>query len=109
MSNRFESGDVFVHTGFLREHVSKLRAERKIALELRENVEAMKYLVELDELYRIQAILHETDLMVEYFGKMADSIENISDEATYLSRTMGGLIEDDTENTRNTVRKTFSL
>ena len=100
---------IFVNTGFLREHVLKLRTEKKIALELRENVEAMKYLVELDELYKIQAILRDIDMMIDYFEKMADSMDTIGNEAVYLSRTIGGIVQDDTDATKSVVSKEIAL
>jgi hypothetical protein len=111
VSTRVDEGALFVNTGYLRDHVSKLRAQKKIALELRENVEKMKKLSdpESDSYYKFNSILREIEKMIGYFEKMADSLDDISDEATRLSRTMGRIIEDDIESTNFESSKAFSL
>lgn len=100
---------MFVDTGLLRDHVSKLREEKKIASELYENVVAMKSLSDPTIAYQYDSIIRDIEQMIEYFDRMAISLAHIDDEAVQLSHVLKDLIEDDTENVRRTTSNTYML
>ena len=103
-----ESG-LFVDTGLLRDHVSKLRNEKKIASQLYANTVAMKGLDVQNSSYQYDLILRDIDQLVVYFKKMADLLDHVDDEAVQLSRMVGGMIENDSERIQKIVSNTFML
>lgn len=99
----------FVDTGLLRDHVSKLRQQKKIASRLYENVAAMKRLSDPSVAYQYNSILRDIQQMIDYFDRMAKELDHIGDEAVELSHRIGEMIEDSTEKTRRTISKNFML
>ena len=87
----------FVDAGLLRDHVSKLRQEKKMASELYRKVATMKSQADPAVAYQYDPVLRDIEQLVEYFGRTADLLAHINDEAVHLSRELRGLIEDDTE------------
>ena len=106
--NNYSNG-VFVNTGFLRDHVSKLCEQKKLATILYENVVAMKSHGDPTVSYQYDSILQDVEQLMEYFGRMAKLLADVNDEAVQLNNELGGLIEDDADNTRHTVSSTFML
>lgn len=100
---------VFVDAGLLRDHVSKLRNERKIALELYESVVAMRNLSDPETNYQYSPLLADIYQLVDYFTVMARKLDEISDDAVLLQKRIEGILVQDTIELRNTVKKTFSL
>ena len=100
---------MFVDTGLLRDHVSKLREKRKTAIRLYESVLDIKNadLPACD--YRYRTILRDIEQLIEYFDRMADLLSNVSDDAVELSQKIGNLIQDDADNTRYIVNDNFML
>jgi hypothetical protein len=109
VSRRSNSDGVFVDTGYLRDHISNLRNERKIALELYNTVKDMKANCDPSTAYQYDLILRDINQLVSYFESMARSLSHIDDQATQLSFTISDLIEDDTENTRRTASNAIHL
>ncbi len=114
MSTGYSEDNTFVDTGYLRDHVSNLRQEKKIALELYEKVKAIKSLFDptmCDPLiiHRCNVLLGDIERLSGYFGRMADTLEHIDDEVVQLSRALGNLIEEDTERTNYIVSNTIHL
>lgn len=99
----------FVDTGLLRDHVSKLRQQKKIASRLYENVAAMKRLSDPSVAYQYNSILRDIQQMIDYFDRMAKELDHIGDEAVELSHRIGKIIEESTERTRSTTSKNFML
>ena len=99
----------FVDTGFLRNHISELRREKQIALELHENVKNMKGLSDPTVSYQYDSILRNIEQLIEYFDRMAKSLSHIDDEAVQLSQKLGSIIENDTELTEKKVSSKFVL
>ena len=97
MSRGYNTNGLFVDTGLLRDHVSKLREQKKTASGLYEMLLAMRGADEPSAVGRYDRILREVERLVEYLGRMADVLENASDDAVEMSRELGGLIRDDAD------------
>ncbi|MBQ6825010.1 MAG: hypothetical protein IJP27_10175 [Clostridia bacterium] len=96
-------------TGMLRDHVSKLRQKKRIAIELYENVAMMRTLSDPALAYQYTSILSDIQKMIDYFTRMPDALAQIEDEATLLSQDVGGIIETHTEDVRRAVSSSFAL
>ena len=108
--SRYRHGNgLFVDTRFLRDHVAKLREDRKLASRLYDQVAAMKRCSDPSSAYQYDAILRDIDQLEEYFRRMASFLDHVDDEAVRLSHELGERIEDDTENTRRTASGNFML
>ena len=109
MINGNNISGLFVDTGLLRNHVSKLREEKKMATRLYENVVAMKTISDPTVTYQYDTILRDIEQLVEYFDRMAILLDDITDDAIRLSHEMGTLIEDDTASTRHIISDNYLL
>lgn len=99
----------FVDTGLLRDHVSKLREQRNTAARLQANVMAMKNCSDPSDSYRYNSLLCDIERLIEYLDRMANVLSVTCDDAIALSRELGGLIYDDTVQTRHSISKSFTL
>ena len=108
MSNRHNNG-LFVDTGLLRDHVSKLREERKLACKLYDTVLAMRRMSDPSVAYQYNSILRDVEQLIEYFGRMADLLSTASDEAVQMSRQIGSLIQDETEYAHHVTNQNIML
>ena len=109
MSKDFNNDALFVDTGCLRDHVSKLREEKKLAARLYENVLVLRRLSDPSTSYQYNSILRDVNQMIEYFERMASVLNRIDDEAIRLSREIKHTIEEDTEATRYITAKELML
>jgi len=109
VSNGGNHSGTFVDTELLRDHVSKLREEKKIALKLYENVRAMKALSDPANAYQYDSILRNVEQMLEYFDRMYKVLDNVEDDAVQLSHELTRMMEDDTYDTRHIVSKSIML
>lgn len=109
MSKRHNGDSLFIDTGWLRDHISKLREQKKLASRLYDNVLAMKHAGDPTEAYRYDPILRDIELLIEYFGRMATVLSRTDDEAVKLSAELGDLIQTGTEQTKHTIEQNFSL
>lgn len=109
MSKNHSRDDFFVDTGLLRDHVSKLRQQRKIASNLYANVLAMRNCSDPSVAYRYNPLLHDIELLIEYFDRMSRELSATADEAVIHSRQLGDMIEADTATTRHIVSNTLTL
>ena len=109
MSKGNHKNGLFVDTRFLRDHVSKLREEKKLASRLYEQVAAMKRCCDPAVSYQLDPILRDVNQLVEYFDKMAKVLDHVDDEAVRLSNELGEIIQDDTENLRRTTSDSYML
>jgi len=100
---------VFVDTGLLRDHVSKLQNERKMAERLRENLMAMQNSSDPETVVQYRSVLNDVDQLCAYFTRMARLLDNVGDEAVTLSRKIATLIEKDAEQTRHASSRLFML
>ena len=100
---------LFVDTGLLRDHVSKLREEKKMANRLYENLNAMRNADDPSVAYKYNSALRDTQRLAEYFSRMAEVFARIEDDAVELKNELGAMIKDDTAQLHNTVNNTFML
>lgn len=100
---------LFVDTGLLRDHVSILREEKKLAYRLYENVAVMKAAADPVIAYRYDSVLRDIKQMIEYFDKMAKLLTNVGDEAVRLSNELGNMIQDSTDVSQQMISEKFVL
>lgn len=100
---------LFIDTGLLRDHVSKLNSQRKIAERLRYNLQAMRRAADPETSNQYKAVLRDVDRLCEYLTRMARVLNNTGDEAVMLSREMAALLIDDTEHIRQVSSNTLML
>ena len=93
----------------MRDHVSQLREQRKLAARLYEKVKAMKDLCDPSVAYQLDPILNRAAELKDYFRKMADLLSRVDDDAVQLSLELGNLIEDETARTRHASSQAFML
>ena len=109
MSKPKDLDGTFVNTGLLRDHVVKLREEKKIAIQLYESVLIMKKLSDPAVSYQYNSILYNIDQMIEYFDRMAKLLADVEDDATHLAMEIKMIIEDNTGQTRRRVSDAIML
>lgn len=109
MRNGYKNDGFFIDTGLLRDHVSKLQNQRKIAEKLRESLWAMQCVAEPETFAQYKAVLRDVELLCEYFTRMAQALDNTGDEAVVLSREIAAMITEDTAQTRYISSNTFML
>ena len=109
MSKGYNKNGLFVDTGLLRDHVSKLREERKLASRLYESVAAMKSGADPTVAYQYDPILRDIERMAAYFGRMADTLSHVCDDANQLSKELGAMIKNESDLTRYISSKNFML
>lgn len=109
MSRNHSQDGVFLDTGLLRDHVSKLREERKLALRLREAVVSMRMVSDPTVAYQYNSVLRDIDQLIEYFGRMAKLLDDVDDEAVALSLRLRAIIEEDTESAHRTIERAILL
>ena len=109
MSKHYNKEGVFVNTGFLRDHVSKLREQRKLASRLYENVAAMKCSSDPSLAYQYNSMLRDAEQLMEYFSRMSKVLADVDDEVVRLSHVLGDVIQDGTDEVRNASSGTYML
>ena len=109
MRRNHNKDGIFMDVGLLRDHISKLREEKKLASRLYENVVAMRNSAGPEFYSQYNSILRDIDQLIEYFGSMSMVISNTEAEAIRLSREIGALIEDGTERTHHVSSRAFML
>lgn len=102
-------GGLFVDTGLLRDHVSKLREEKKTAVRLYESVEAMRNYADPEAYGQYTVVLRDIKQLIEYFDRMARVLAEAGDEAVHLSREIGDLLKDDAAQVRHVSSHAFML
>lgn len=100
---------LYVDTGLLRDHVSKLREEEKLATRLYENIVDMKVAADPMETYQYDSLLRDIEQMISYFNAMANLLAHIADEAVQLSHELRGMIKDSTDLSQSITEKIFVL
>lgn len=104
-----DNNSMFVDIASLRDHISTLQEEKKIALRLYESVLITKNASEPEFQYQYDRILYNINQMIRYFDKMVETFEYIGEEAWRLSYELKGIIEKETENVRDITSRTFML
>lgn len=100
---------LYVDIGLLRDHVSKLREEKKLASRLYENIAVMKTVADPMVAYQYDPVLRDIEQMIEYFNTMANQLTHIHDEAVQLSHELRGMIEDSTDLSQHIIAEKYVL
>lgn len=109
MSKGYNANETYVDTGLLRDHVSKLREEKKLAMRLRDGIVAMRNNSDSAAFGEFYPILRDLDMMIEYFERMARVLAVTESEAVQLSRELGNEIEENTAQTQHRSSSSFML
>ena len=99
----------FVDTGLLRDHVSKLRAEKKLAVRLRDSIIAMRNSSDGTSYGEYHSALRDVDQLIDYLEQMARLLSEAEDQAKRISHEAAGQIEENTIRTRHISSSTFML
>ena len=109
MSKGYNKNGLYVDTGLLRNHISKLQEEKKLASKLYNNIAAMKSMADPAVAYQYDSALRDAAKMIEYFQAMAKKLAEVDEEAIMLSRDVRGMIENSTELNQSIVSKEIML
>lgn len=96
MSKGHHKDGLYLDTGLLRDHLSKLQADKKLASRLYESVAVMKTVADPVVAEKYDLVLRNIEQMIEYFRRMENMLAHIHDEAVELSHELRGIIEDST-------------
>ena len=107
--NKSDNNGLYVDTGLLRNHISKLREEKKLASRLYENIAVMKTVADPMVAYQYDSVLRDIEQVIEYFNAMANQLAHIADEAVQLSQELRDMIEDSTDLSQHITSKNFVL
>lgn len=91
------SSEYYVDTGLLRDHVSDLREERRIAQSLYEAVKLVKDTGDPLLWQEYGRILNAIEELQRYFGKMIDVLDDVAFDATKLYQELGMGIQQSTD------------
>lgn len=108
MSKGYNSG-LFVDIGLLRDHISKLREEKKLATRLYENIAVMKTAADPMTAYQYDSVLRDIEQIVEYLDTMANLLAHICDEAVQLSYELRGIIVDSMDRSQRIIAENYVL
>ena len=109
MSFNYQRGHALVDTGLLRDHVSKLREEKKTATRIYNNIRMLRNCSDSSETGKYYSIINDIEQLIEYLDRMIKVLSDAEDNAIELSRTIGALIEDDTYNTKSITSNAIML
>lgn len=86
-----------IDTRLLRDQVSAVHSEKRIAQQLYSNVQTLISIS--DEMLRAEyrTILPKVDKLVRYYQSMEDALDEIADKACELSAQISGLLRDETD------------
>lgn len=109
MRKGYNTNDTFIDAGLLRDHVSKLRSEKKMATRLRESIRAMQQCRGEYADSKYYSALHDVDMLIEYLERMARLLAEAEERAIQISRETNVIITDRTDETRNVSSHSFML
>lgn len=100
---------LYVDTGLLRDHISKLQKEKNLASRLYENIVAMKTVADPMEAHQYDLVLRDIERIIKYFNAMDSQLTHIVDEAVQLSNELRGIIVDSTDLSQRIAAENFAL
>lgn len=98
---------VHIDTRLLRDQVSAILEEKRIAQQLLRKVEMLKSTGDDSTSIQLQAIISKVQNLVRYYEKMAGVLEDVGDEAVRLSRFFTQLIRDERDESNNSISHRF--
>jgi len=102
-------GSIHVDTGLLREHVSVVLEEKRIAMELQSHVETLMRISGDSARPQYQSILNRIENLVLYYQKMADALETVGEDAVMLHREIASKLRDDNDEATHVVSQHLML
>lgn len=109
MSKGHNKNSTFVDTGLLRDHISKLDVQKRLASDLYECIETMKKLCDPTVAYQYDSILRDAERLLQYFTKMVVTLDHIEYEANRMSIAIRTAIDDDAEATHRKTSENLML
>lgn len=100
---------LYVDTGLLRDHISKLQEEKKLVSRLYESIVAMKTVADPMAAHQYDLVLRDIEKMIEYFNAMSKQLNYIADETVQLSNEIRSIIVDSTDLSRRIATENFVL
>lgn len=104
-----DANGLFLDTGLLRDHVSKLRKDKRTAIRLYESILAMKNASDPTVSEQYGYLLYKAEQLVEYFERMIRVLSETEGEAVRLSDRIAGIIKDDTRQLHLKASQSFML
>lgn len=98
---------IHIDTGLLREQVSVVREEKRIALELQSQVEKLKRTGDESSVAYYNDLLDRIEILVQYYGRMSDALETVGDDAVLLYRNLAQTLEDEKDAAKDTINHVF--
>jgi len=96
-----------VDTRLLRDHVSEVLEEKRLAQRLYSRVEQLRATSEDSQKIQYTRILNRIELLIEYYQRMADALDYVGDEAIMLYQKNAELLRRGNDEARYTVSRTF--
>ena len=109
MRKGYNTTGTFIDTGLLRDHVSKLRSEKKIAVQLRESIVAMRNSSDGTNYASYNSALRDVNQLIEYLDRMARLLAEAECQATQISYETARQIDENIAETRRVSSGTFML
>lgn len=109
MRKGYNTNGTFIDTGLLRDHVSKLRAEKKMATRLRESIIAMQQCSDEYAGSKFHSALYDADMLIEYLERMARLLAEAEERVIQISRETDVMITDRADETRHVSSHSFML
>lgn len=109
MRKGYNTNSTFIDIGLLRDHISKLRAEKKMATRLRESIIAMQECSDEYAYSKYRSVLHDVDILIEYLERMARLLTEAEERAIQISQETNVMIADHTDETHYVSSQSFML
>lgn len=88
---------IYIDTRLLRDHVSIILEEKRIAQQLYSQVNQLKRSDESVFGPQCHEALSKIDTLIRYYQMMANALEEVGDNAVALSREISRILQDDTD------------
>lgn len=109
MRKKQNENGLFVDAALLRDHVSKLRQQERLSMELYDMVAEMTYQDDAVLSNACRPILSDIKQLSEYFRTMSQVLAEVEDEAIHLSLKLGYMLEEDTAEANREISSTIML
>ena len=96
---------IHIDTALLREHVSVVQEEKRLAMQLQSQIELLKRISEVESVQQYQQILNKVDNLVQYYQNMADALDTAGDLAVEYYREIAAILQDDTDEAKSVISR----
>ena len=109
MRKGYNTNGTFVDTGLLRDHVSKLRSEKRIASQLRDSIVAMRNSSDGTAYGSYNSVLRDVNQLIDYLERMARLFDEAEGQAARISYETAREIDRNIAETLRTSSNSFML